>query len=115
VRELSVHQSCGVNAALAWTAKFASPLALSVHDNPSWRPKKLGPNSRDPHRVPKHSRYDLKDLPARWVLYLSPSDKAVKRLVVFVHGYRGSAVGTWMNFPDLDFRCKLPRASTVAL
>jgi hypothetical protein len=24
---LSVHQSCGVNAALAWTAKFASPLS----------------------------------------------------------------------------------------
>jgi pimeloyl-ACP methyl ester carboxylesterase len=49
-----------------------------------------------------YSRYDLDDLPARWALYLSPSDDAVKRLVVFVHGFRGSTVGTWMDFPDLD-------------
>lgn len=49
-----------------------------------------------------YSRYDLRDLPDRWVLYLSPSDQPVTRLIVFVHGFGGKAVGTWLDFHKLD-------------
>lgn len=50
----------------------------------------------------RYSRYDSKDLPDRWVLYLSPSEHRVRRLVVFVHGFGGKAVTTWLDFPSLD-------------
>src|SRR5262245_36210211 len=50
----------------------------------------------------RYSRYDSRDLPDRWVLYLSPSEQPVTRLVVFVHGFGGKAVCTWLDFPSLD-------------
>lgn len=36
--------------------------------------------------------------PKNWVLYLCETQPA--RLVVFVHGFRGQAVGSWQHFPD---------------
>lgn len=49
----------------------------------------------------QYERYDLDD-PDRWVLYMSPGDETVQRLVVFVHGFGGKAVDTWLNFPVVD-------------
>jgi pimeloyl-ACP methyl ester carboxylesterase len=37
-----------------------------------------------------------------WTMYVSLSPLRVRRLVVFVHGFRGRAVKTWMHFPELD-------------
>lgn len=39
--------------------------------------------------------------PKQWVLYASTYGGHVKRLVVFVHGFMGSAVETWLDFPDV--------------
>jgi pimeloyl-ACP methyl ester carboxylesterase len=36
--------------------------------------------------------------PEGWVLFLSP--EPVERLVVFVHGFRGSALESWRQFPE---------------
>jgi hypothetical protein len=49
----------------------------------------------------QYERYDLED-PDRWVLYVSPSDEPVMGLVVFVHGFGGKTVGTWLDFPVMD-------------
>lgn len=48
-----------------------------------------------------HSLCELDD-PDRWAFFVSHSDATVKRLVVFIHGFRGEAVGTWMDFPMID-------------
>ncbi len=40
----------------------------------------------------------------RSYLYVSLSQRPVTRLVVFVHGFRGRAVGTWREFPDVQGR-----------
>lgn len=45
-----------------------------------------------------HSPFRLRE-PKDWVLYLSP--RPPKRLVLFVHGFRGRAVKTWENFPEI--------------
>ena len=56
--------------------------------------------AESPPQAPVHySRYDRADMPPGWVLYVSPSDTPVKRLVVFVHGFGGKAVKTWLEFP----------------
>ncbi|WP_158171347.1 esterase/lipase family protein [Rhodococcus sp. JT-3] len=34
-----------------------------------------------------------------WTLLVSHHDKSVKRLVVFVHGFRGNGLETWLEFP----------------
>jgi pimeloyl-ACP methyl ester carboxylesterase len=39
--------------------------------------------------------------PPGWILYVSHSSQPVRRLVVFVHGFNGRAVGSWMNFPEV--------------
>ncbi len=44
----------------------------------------------------RHSEFRLVD-PAGWTLYLSHEQP--KRLVVFVHGFGGRAVASWMSFP----------------
>lgn len=38
--------------------------------------------------------------PRNWTLYVSHSHVPVKRLVMFVHGFRGRAVSTWLDFPS---------------
>lgn len=48
-----------------------------------------------------HSFREL-DHPKRWTIFVSHHDDHVKRLVVFVHGFRGESVGTWMDFPMID-------------
>ena len=45
-----------------------------------------------------HSFIELKE-PDNWSFFVSHYDGHVKRLVVFVHGFRGESVGTWMDFP----------------
>ncbi|KSU66880.1 MULTISPECIES: esterase/lipase family protein [Rhodococcus] len=35
-----------------------------------------------------------------WTFYASSHSGKVKRLIVFVHGFGGNAIGTWKNFPD---------------
>ncbi len=42
-----------------------------------------------------HSRVDLPD-PRRWVLYGSHFDGHVRRLIVFIHGFLGKSIGTWL-------------------
>jgi hypothetical protein len=54
-----------------------------------------------PNNLVQYTRYDI-DHPDRWALYLSPSDEPIERLVVFVHGFGGKAVGTWLDFPAID-------------
>jgi hypothetical protein len=44
-----------------------------------------------------HSARVLPD-PSGWVLYMS--HRQPRRLVVFVHGFRGEAVPSWQHFPD---------------
>ncbi|MBE1552269.1 hypothetical protein GGC64_006356 [Mycobacterium sp. OAS707] len=41
----------------------------------------------------------FRDGPAGWTLYVS-RNPSVRRLVVFVHGFNGKPVKTWLNFPD---------------
>ena len=48
-----------------------------------------------------HSRIDL-EAPPQWVIYGSHFDGHVRRLIVFVHGFLGKAVGTWLDFPEID-------------
>lgn len=50
--------------------------------------------------MPSHSLRPLSE-PSGWNLYVSHYEGRVKRLVVFVHGFRGESVGTWSNFPLL--------------
>lgn len=42
------------------------------------------------------------DGPNGWPFYVSHYDGHVKRLVVFVHGFRGKALDTWLDFPKVD-------------
>lgn len=53
-----------------------------------------------------HSFVELDD-PERWTFFVSHHDHPVRRLVVFVHGFRGESVGTWLDFPliDADLGC----------
>lgn len=44
-----------------------------------------------------HTPYPL-EKPTGWVLYVSHAE-TVTRLVVFVHGFMGKAIGTWREFP----------------
>ena len=48
-----------------------------------------------------HSFVELDD-PERWTFFVSHHDHPVRRLVVFVHGFRGESVGTWLDFPLID-------------
>jgi pimeloyl-ACP methyl ester carboxylesterase len=42
------------------------------------------------------------DEPDGWAFFVSHYDGQVKRLIVFVHGFRGGSVGTWTDFPFID-------------
>jgi hypothetical protein len=48
-------------------------------------------------KLPTHTEHFLRD-PKDWQLHVSRHDGGVRRLVVFVHGFIGHAVGTWANF-----------------
>jgi pimeloyl-ACP methyl ester carboxylesterase len=37
-----------------------------------------------------------------WTIYVSHSEHPVERLVVFVHGFAGNAVKTWLQFPNIE-------------
>ncbi|WP_396922931.1 esterase/lipase family protein [Mycolicibacterium sp.] len=57
---------------------------------------------RDPDDyLVQYERYDLED-PKRWAFFVSPSNETVSRLVVFVHGFGGKTVKTWLDFPEID-------------
>jgi len=45
-----------------------------------------------------HTQYRLED-PAGWHLFVSNSALPVTRLVVFVHGFMGKVISTWLDFP----------------
>lgn len=59
------------------------------------------PQHEDDDYLVQYERYDL-DHPDRWVMYVSPSNEPVIRLVVFVHGFGGKSVKTWLDFPRVD-------------
>jgi hypothetical protein len=42
------------------------------------------------------------DDPHQWAFFVSHYEGQVKRLIVFVHGFRGESVGTWIDFPFID-------------
>ncbi|SKG00962.1 Uncharacterised protein [Mycobacteroides abscessus subsp. massiliense] len=54
-----------------------------------------------PEPYTSYSYYEL-DSPERWVLYYSPEDSGVERLIVFVHGFGGDAVTSWLDFPSIN-------------
>lgn len=48
-----------------------------------------------------HSMREIPDR-ERWSIFVSHYDGHVRRLVVFVHGFMGDAVRTWLDFPKID-------------
>jgi hypothetical protein len=49
-----------------------------------------------------HTAYEL-TVPRNWTLYVSHG-QPVRRLVVFVHGFKGRSVKTWLDFPAAGSR-----------
>jgi hypothetical protein len=52
-----------------------------------------------------HSLVEI-DRPKGWKFFVSHHDGHVKRLVIFVHGFGGQAVGSWLEFPFPDTTLK---------